>query len=63
MVALEEYFPQNNVNVVIYESWRRKYKKATNRRKAYMRNIIYEEYNIERDDKDDGCGNYENPWY
>lgn len=52
--------PSQHVEIMIYE--RQTKRRQSERRKAYMRNIIYAEYNIERNDKDDRNGYYGDSW-
>ena len=60
-VALDNT-PSNFVSIVVYESQRKR--RQSNKRKEYMRNIIYAEYNIEREgeDEDDRNRYYGDPW-
>ena len=52
--------PSQHVEIMIYE--RQTKRRQSERRKAYMRNIIYAEYDIERNDTDDRNGYYGDPW-
>lgn len=54
--------PSQHIEIMIYE--RQTKRRQSERRKAYMRNIIYAEYNIEREDEDedDRNGYYGDPW-
>ena len=54
--------PSQHIGIMIYE--RQTKRRQSERRKAYMRNIIYAEYNIEREDEDedDRNGYYGDPW-
>ena len=58
-VALDNT-PSNFVSIVVCDSQRKR--RQSNRRKEYMRNIIYAEYNIEREDEDDKNRYYGDPW-
>ena len=58
-VALDNT-PSNFVSIVVYDSQRKR--RQSNKRKEYMRNIIYAEYNIEREDEDDRNRYYGDPW-
>ena len=59
-VALDNT-PSNFVSIVVYDSQRKR--RQSNKRKEYMRNIIYAEYNIEREDEDDDRNRYYgDPW-
>ena len=52
--------PSQYIEIMIYE--RQTKRRQSERRKAYMRNIIYAEYDIERNDKDDRNRYYGDPW-
>ena len=52
--------PSQHIEIMIYE--RQTKRRQSERRKAYMRNIIYAEYDIERNDKDDRNRYYSDPW-
>ena len=52
--------PSQHIEIMIYE--RQAKRRQSERRKAYMRNIIYAEYDIERNDKDDRNRYYGDPW-
>ena len=52
--------PSQHVEIMIYE--RQTKRRQSNKRKEYMRNIIYAEYDIERNDKDDRNRYYGDPW-
>ena len=52
--------PSNFISMIICDSQRKR--RQSNKRKEYMRNIIYAEYNIEREDEDDRNGYYGDPW-
>ena len=52
--------PSQHIGIIIYK--RQKKRRQSERRKAYMRNIIYAEYDIERNDKDDRNRYYGDPW-
>ena len=52
--------PSQHIEIMIYE--RQTKRRQSERRKAYMRNIIYAEYDIERSDKDDRNRYYGDPW-
>lgn len=52
--------PSQHIGIMIYE--RQTKRRQSERRKAYMRNIIYAEYDIERNDKDDRNRYYGDPW-
>lgn len=52
--------PSNFVSIIICDSQRKR--RQSNKRKEYMRNIIYAEYNIEREDEDDRNRYYGDPW-
>ena len=59
-VALDNT-PSNFVSIVVYDSQRKR--RQSNKRKEYMRNIIYAEYNIEREGEDDDRNRYYgDPW-
>lgn len=58
-VALDNT-PSNFVSIIVYDSQRKR--RQSNKRKEYMRNIIYAEYNIEREDEDDRNRYYGDPW-
>ena len=58
-VALDNT-PSNFISIIVCDSQRKR--RQSNKRKEYMRNIIYAEYDIERNDKDDRYGNYGDPW-
>ena len=61
-VALDNT-PSNFVSMIICDSQRKR--RQSNKRKEYMRNIIYAEYDIEREgeeDKDDRNRYYGDPW-
>lgn len=61
-VALDNT-PSNFVSMIVYDSQRKR--RQSNKRKEYMRNIIYAEYNIEREDEEDEYdrnGYYGDPW-
>lgn len=58
-VALDNT-PSNFVSVIVCDSQRKR--RQSNKRKEYMRNIIYAEYDIERSDKDDRNRYYGDPW-
>ena len=54
--------PSQHIEIMIYE--RQTKRRQSERRKSYMRNIIYAEYNIEREgeDEDDRNRYYGDPW-
>ena len=52
--------PSQHIEIMIYE--RQTKRRQSNKRKEYMRNIIYAEYDIERNDKDDRNGYYGDTW-
>lgn len=53
--------PSQHIGIMIYE--RQTKRRQSERRKAYMRNIIYAEYNIEREGEDDDRNRYYgDPW-
>ena len=57
-VALDNT-PSNFVSIIVCDSQRKR--RQSNKRKEYMRNIIYAEYDIERSDKDDRNRYYGDP--
>ena len=59
-VALDNT-PSNFISIIVCDSQRKR--RQSERRKAYMRNIIYAEYNIEREGEDDDRNRYYgDPW-
>lgn len=60
-VALDNT-PSNLVSIIICDSQRKR--RQSNKRKEYMRNIIYAEYNIEREGEGEYDRNryYGDPW-
>lgn len=58
-VALDNT-PSNFVSIIVCDSQRKR--RQSNKRKEYMRNIIYAEYNIEREGEHDRNRYYGDPW-
>ena len=58
-VALDNT-PSNFVSMIVCDSQHKR--RQSNKRKEYMRNIIYAEYNIEREGEDDRNRYYGDPW-